>query len=100
MVSARTPVPRPMAMAAIQTAIRTTMARHQLKTHDKERVRSECIGQAELSDIAPLRSIDIVPTEAKLIIDAQVRPVDIDNVRPGIKSQPTETEPIIQDRKG
>jgi len=28
--------------------------------------------------------LDIVPTEARLIIDAQVKPVDIDVVRPGM----------------
>ena len=31
--------------------------------------------------------LDIVPAEAKLIIDAQVRPVDIDNVHPGVKAR-------------
>lgn len=31
--------------------------------------------------------LDIVPGKVKLIIDAQVRPIDIDNVRPGMKAR-------------
>ncbi|TSD83107.1 HlyD family type I secretion periplasmic adaptor subunit [Mycobacterium sp. KBS0706] len=31
--------------------------------------------------------LDIVPTEAKLIIDAQIKPTDIDVVRPGMKAR-------------
>ncbi len=31
--------------------------------------------------------LDIVPGEAKLIIDAQLRPIDIDNVHPGMKAR-------------
>ncbi|MFZ5675283.1 MAG: HlyD family type I secretion periplasmic adaptor subunit, partial [Pseudomonadota bacterium] len=31
--------------------------------------------------------LDIVPGQAKLIIDAQLRPVDIDNVHPGMKAR-------------
>ena len=31
--------------------------------------------------------LDVVPTEAALIIDARVKPIDIDTVRPGMKAQ-------------
>lgn len=83
------------------TTVRTTLAELRSQLPSRVDVLSRTVIQAPISGIVMNLQIttnsgvvtsgqpilDIVPAEAKLIIDAKVKPIDTDAVRPGMKAR-------------